>query len=493
MAFDPESRLQLTVSNKSGGLGDNFVTKIATIPNGKHFFGTYGGGLYQSKVDLRLHSRRLRDREPTPVQIDEEDESYLPKFPIPPKPLTLEQLNAMDKQIDKLYGERITPYATYLGEDWKTQGDWSGRIYREWAIACAAVSPHDTLLAFSRDDYDVRCTIGPHHPGHKDAIRLYYRGEDTNPKTLWNPIFGARRQAEWDDHGEVYPWHIDGPDIWYLLKIANKGTFKVSMYFVNPDGHGGNNRMRDYLIEFYPTTMIWEESRSRFDTEKNERVTYLDVTPEIGRNGEKLARKIPPLVRSRVRDFWGGVHVQFVVTGPHNYLVKIDRNYSFNTIMSSVAVDQMYGEPTIWVKKGFGIPKMQCAPYDPPPFPKSYSTKEAKKLYGLWDRLDKLYGFVRGIEYQRKLRIAIYQTTSALAAANPDDQSMNELAYAMKWRLNHWDEKQRKEWQEAMLKGLEKYYKLNQSVKRSVDDGREKDRKGIISDYLKNRKPILYD
>jgi hypothetical protein len=489
MAFDPESRLQLTVSNKSGGLGDNFVTKIATIPNGKHFFGTYGGGLYQSKVDLRLHSRRLRDREATPVQVDEADESYLPKFPTPPKPLTLDQLNAMESKLEQLQKPLPVPYASYFGEDWKTQGDWTGRIYREWAIACATESPFDDYFFHSNKYYDVKSSIGPNHPGQRDSIRLYNRGNNTNAKTLWNQLNGVRRQGEWDDHGEVYPWHIDGPDIWYLLEIKHKGTFRISMYFVNPDGHGGNNRMRDYLIEFYPTDMIWESSRSRYDTEKKERVTYFDLTPEIGRNGEKLARKIPPLVRSRVHDFWGGVHVQFVVTGPHNYLVKVDRNYSFNTIMSSVTVDQIFGEPTHHVKRKFGISDIPI-PYEPPLFPEFYRQKEGRQIYDNWKKLDHAFGFEDGIELQRINRILLYQSANAMSKENEKDKLLLRLSKTIKWRLNQWDDEQRKEWNETVQQAWKKLYDSNESIRKAADESKSGN---AIKNPRKDRIRILYD
>ncbi|MDR2345474.1 MAG: hypothetical protein LBE18_05355, partial [Planctomycetaceae bacterium] len=184
-----------------------------------------------------------------------------PKLPSPIKPLAIDELKSMQTKLEGLQTPLPKVYASYYGEDWKTQGDWTGRIYRESAIACAVQSPFDGFLTYSQDVYNIEGSIGPNHPGKKDTLRLYNRGNNNNPKTLWLSTNGVRRQAEWDDHGETYPWHLDGPDIWYLLEIKHKGTFRVSMYFVNPDGHSGPNRMRDYLIEFYPTDMKWESVR----------------------------------------------------------------------------------------------------------------------------------------------------------------------------------------------------------------------------------------
>jgi hypothetical protein len=53
------------------------------------------------------------------------------------------------------------------------------------------------------------------------------------------------------------PVPLDGPDMWYLLEIRNKGMFRIGMYFFNKDGHSGHNRLRDYLIEVYPSPRQW--------------------------------------------------------------------------------------------------------------------------------------------------------------------------------------------------------------------------------------------
>jgi hypothetical protein len=405
--------------------------------------------------------------------------AFYPPFPTSPKPLTLDEIKKMKVRINLVTREYLeTPYAAYLGEDWKTQGDWTGRIYREWAIACATQAPWDTIFFYPNRDYDVQCWIGPNHLNKWDALRHYNRGNNYNPKTLWNSVSGVRRQAEWDDHGEAYPWHIDGPDLWYWLKINHKGTFRISMYFVNPDGHDGANRMRDYLIEFYPTDMQWQHQR--FTTEPPgvpSKPVTIDMLPLIGIEGEKFARQNPPLARSRVRNFWGGVHVQFIVTGPHNYFVKIDRNYSFNTIMSSVTIDQVSGEPTEAVRDNYGIPYLPV-PYPPPEFPKNANEQNNyTRLFNInWSMLDVSYGFKDGIKIQRKNRIMLYQTALAMVKKNKEGENSiihNKywLQYerAMKWNLNLWDEEQRKEWKETMRQGWNKLYNTNEWIRNGAD------------------------
>jgi hypothetical protein len=468
MAVDPETQQILTVNNKQGGLSDNFVTKILPMRDGRHFFGTYGGGVMRSQVDLTLHKRKLR-----PLDMYEVAKEDYEKLPATAKILTLDQLEKMERKLGNQTGSPNlpTPYATYWGEDWKTQGDWTGRIYHEWAISCATQSPANTVLFHSNFNYNVKGSIGPNHPRHKDTLRLYNRGNDNNPKTLWISYSGVRRQAEWDDHGEVYPWHIDGPDIWYLLEIKHKGTFRISMYFVNPDGHSGANRMRDYLIEFYPTDMKWVPQRATTESPGvPSKIIGVDMIPLIGRNGEKLTRQMPPLARSRVRDFWGGVHAQFIVTGQQNYLVKVDRNYSFNTIMSSVAIAQVYGEPTDDVKKKYGIPYMPV-PYEAPPYPKNTGEQDqyTKFVFTNWKYADLMYSFQGGIELQRKSRILIYQTAYAIVKNNKGNKFWSEFERAMKWELNIWNDEQRKEWNETMQRGWEKLYKSNSGIRRAAD------------------------
>jgi hypothetical protein len=447
----------------------------------------------RSSVDLRLQDRNL-----TPI--NENSVGYITKFistislpfPTSPKPLTLDELKAMGKKLDEQMSvqQLPVPYVTYFGEDWKTQGDWTGRIYRECAIACAVQSPFNSFFTHHTRTYRIDGSIGPNHPRRKDTLRLYSRGNNNNPKTLWLQTTGTRRQAEWDDHGEVYSWNVDGPDIWYLLEIKHKGTFRISMYFVNPDGHGGANRMRDYLIEFYPTDMKW--IRQRFTTEAPgvpSKPIGIDMTPLVGRNGEKLTRKMPPLARSRVRNFWGGVHVQFIATGQQSYLVKIDRNYSFNTIMSSITIDQVYGEPSEDTKNNLGIPYLGV-PYDPPLFPEYYRQEEARLIYENWKKLELLYGFRGGIELQRRDRIILYQTATAMSKAKPKDKLLSRLAYAIKWRLNQWDDEQRKEWNDTMQRGWKKIYDTYEGFRRAADESRD----GTApKDPFKNRVRVLYD
>ena len=129
-----------------------------------------------------------------------------------------------------------------------------------------------------------------------------------------------RRQAEVDDNGEQYPLTKEGPDIYATVCIP-KGTYYLSFYNHNKDGHDRQNRMRDYrysVRRHSPALPISDVSR--FDSR-------------------------PELAVSRQRDFWGGVYKRFLVRGPQELTIKIAKNNSFNTILAGIFLDLVDEEP----------------------------------------------------------------------------------------------------------------------------------------------------
>jgi hypothetical protein len=350
------------------------------------------------------------------------------------------------------------PYAAYYGEDWKTKGDWLGRTTKNWAIMCAGVSPLDREILMCKDYYRVESFIGP-NATPDDTIRRWCHWIKTdNPNSLWDPLNGYRRQAEWDDHGEAYPMSKDGPDMWYLLEIRNKGMFRIGMYFFNKDGHQGHNRLRDYLIEVYPSPRTWTVKDFYEDWKKH------------SLEAEKTAWLQPPLMRTRMHDFWGGVYKQVLVTGPGNYYVKIDRNYSFNTILSAVIVERLHGEPTH--EEVIGIPFVSPYlpdgnPYKrPPKLPKNYETEEGWRIGRFWKTLDDAYCYKGGIDLQRKNRIMVYQLAMSQSDSNAE---IAQTAKVFQRQLNQWDERQHKEWREAMDSAFKTLYNSSESLRKSIE------------------------
>ncbi|MDR2409660.1 MAG: hypothetical protein LBE13_16330, partial [Bacteroidales bacterium] len=387
---------------------------------------------------------------------------------------TIDELKLMQTKLENLRTPLPKVYASYYGEDWKTQGDWVGRTFRDWAVLCAVNPPFDLPIYYTDEFYSVHEFIGPNHPDKTDVIRRWvHKIKTEDQRTLYNPWFGYRCQAEWDDHGEAYSLTIDGPDLWYILRIRNKGTFKVGMYFFNKDGHNGPNRLRDYTIEIYTAPLSWKIS---------ELPTYnLKDWQKYSEISELQTHKNKPLLKSRVNNFWGGVHKQFTVTGQGFYLVKIDRNYSFNTIISSVSIDRLNGNPT-WHEE-MGIPRLAQIPYNPPTLPQFYETGEGWQIDLLLSSLKEKYGNLNGIECQHKIKIALLHFVQSMIPDKyknkkddqdsfDDEYNNNEfilLRNFLEWKLNLWNDKQRKEWRGVMRIAHEKLLRETPDLQKIID------------------------
>jgi len=435
MAIDPKTGRRGTGDRASMGMADNYVSAILPMADDMPLIGLYIGGVIKPKSELKLKTAGKPKAGRTVYSVAKKEFAPLPS---PIKPPTIDELKAMQAKLEKLNKPLPKTYAAYYGEDWKTQGDWVGRTFRDWAVLCAVTAPFDHPVYFTTEFYSVHEFIGPNYREKNDTIRRWIHWIKTdNPKTLYDPWYGYRRQAEWDDHGEVYPLTMDGPDLWYMLRIRNAGAFRIGMYFFNKDGHAGHNRLRDYMLEIYPA--LPDEKMEEWPQYKFSDWQKYSVL------AESLVRNSAPLAKSRMHDFWGGVHKQFVVTGSGYYFVKVKRNYSFNTILSSVSVDRLDGEPTR--DERYGIP-LQCEiPYEAPPLPKSYSSGTGMRVGLLWRTLNDKYGTKDNIQLQRLMRLAVYQ---AAREFGQDDAEIAELARSLKWRLNLWDDTQRQEWHQAM-------------------------------------------
>jgi hypothetical protein len=135
--------------------------------------------------------------------------------------------------------------------------------------------------------------------------------------TTWDVY---RRQSEMDDHGEEYLMTLDGPHIYFTLRVP-EGLFYLSLYDTNKDGHSGNNRWRDYRLSVRPHAV----------GQPLNDITGFEQQPE--------------LARARIRDFWGGVYKRFLVRGPREITIEVNRNYSYNTILAGVFLDLVDEQP----------------------------------------------------------------------------------------------------------------------------------------------------
>ncbi|MDR2171203.1 MAG: hypothetical protein LBP59_13750, partial [Planctomycetaceae bacterium] len=153
--------------------------------------------------------------------------------------------------------------------------------------------------------------------------------------------------------------------------------------------------------------------------------------------------KRPPLARTRVNNFWGGVHKSFEVAGEGKYFVRVANNFCFCTILSSVCIDKLQGDSTINDK--FELSLQLNVPYQPPQFPESISHPAAYQAKKLWDMFDNRYDRLGVVVIERDYRLRSIQT-----AANLPDNISKQLAQAMCWRLNLLDDQQRQTWNNAL-------------------------------------------
>ncbi|MDR1923340.1 MAG: hypothetical protein LBQ66_03105, partial [Planctomycetaceae bacterium] len=470
---DPVSGRRWFGTQKESGLTDNFVTKIAILEDGNFLVGTYGGGVVKSTKPFNLTIRQPKKSDdlqrPNIVAQNEETRRDLP---IEIKPPTIEDLKWMQKKLATLTKPLPKTHASYYGEDWKTQGDGLGRAFYNWAIMCACVSPLDREIRFFSHYYTANSFIGP-NATPDDTIRRWVHWKKTdNPKVLWDPLNGYRRQSEWDDHGEAYPMSKDGPDVWYLLEVKHQGAFKLGMYFFNKDGHDGNNRWRDYVIEIYPAKAAWKGNP--YDTWK-----------QYSKEAEQVARTTPPLEKCRVRDFWGGVYKQFNLTGGF-YYVKIRRNYSFNTIISAVTMDRLKGQLTHgeWCGIPFVsdmLPDESRYKYFPKRLPTDSDKIEDWHTIRFLRTLDRVYDKSGGMAVQRKWRIDTYRFAKARARTT-NNEKMAKIAEYLEWTLNQWDDKQKKEWRDTMEAAFKKYYDTSPTLWKTIEE-----QKNGVPEFIRDR------
>ena len=361
----------------------------------------------------------------------------LPPFPEPAPAPTIAELQALTARVSALSSPMGPGKGSLIGEDWETAGDWIGRYGRRYAVLCATRSPLNHLIE-TDDRFNVSGATGV-TTGAPEYVRRWIQWIQTDdPRVLYNPVLGYRREAEWDDHGEVRPLTIQGPDLWVSVKVP-AGAWRLSLYFMNKDGHDGMNRVRDYVVEL----RLQEPGKA--------------IRDAYGAG----ATAMPVLAHTRVLNFWGGVYKQFAVTGPGNFYVKVDRNYSLNAILVAVMLDAL---PTsVDLANPAPLPWM-CGIHYPPidpstivPFlsgdarmhprrrPNPFDQVRDKPLAAaailLWNALDAAQPQDSGLD--REARILALR--AGTAAGLPD-----VTLAAWRWMAGTWTADDRRQFQDAM-------------------------------------------
>ena len=305
-----------------------YLTCFASLPGqGKLVAGSYGDGLLTVASTVSPPASTPNPR-PTPT------------FPTGAAVLTIDELNKLAANP----GTSDPPLISYLGEDWATQGDWVGRYGRDLAVLCGAGGASDHY-GNPPTAFKLTASIGPQtKPG--DSLRGWIAANTTtDPRALFDPLIHARCLSEYDDHGEAYPRIQDGPNIELTLTVPT-GTSVVSLYFLNNDGHGGEDRFRDFIVEMQPK-------------DDAEHVAF-----------------------ARVAEFWGGVYKRFYVAKPGTYLIRVLRNYSVNTILSGVFVDRIDDEGL--KRRPQPLPGMYNIIYQPSAPPAPVTDANTLSLMKLW-------------------------------------------------------------------------------------------------------------
>jgi len=322
LVFDPATGGRFQGSPEAIGLSDGYIVALLTMPDGKHLVGGYSTGLRRLAKPLASIPRAAGPRD-VPKAPKEKELSRA--FPAPARAPSVAELNALLASIPQ---QPSRTSVLSLEDDWRTQGAWTDSYARFAGALCAmGGGGNDFICGQFAAHFEWKAWIGRNHPQPDDVIRRWVHWKTTtNPRSLQNPFQGGRKQSEWDDHGEAYPLTLDGPHVYSTIKVP-RGDFVLSLYFFNKDGHSEMNRIRDYLVEVKPTPLS-PDRFSRLGIGGAEEEAFF----ESQREG----------ARARVQDFWGGVYKRFYISAPSQpttYTIRVSRNHSFNTILSSIFVD----------------------------------------------------------------------------------------------------------------------------------------------------------
>jgi hypothetical protein len=214
-----------------------------------------------------------------------------------------------------------------LSDDFATQGNWINHYGMYASLGCAQNGHYDFLTGYRGAWFSCRSYIGRNNRDNDVLRRWVDTVQSDEGRVLQYLQRGGRKQASWDDHGEVYPSSWMGPDIYCSMKLP-KGKYIISLYFVNYRGHWDDfpYAQRDFGVECRYTPM----------TDKDYR-----LLEKSGGAGETAFSSAPLVARSRAEYFWGGVYKRFYVNvgNPGIVTVKVNRNYSLNATLSGVLVD----------------------------------------------------------------------------------------------------------------------------------------------------------
>lgn len=372
-AFDTKTneRVVASANEKEVANADDWVCAILPLPDAPPLLARYGSGVAQLKSFAPTVAKAAVAPAAVATANSPDMSTHGAAFPSPAAPPTTEELEDWTKKVGSLKKFLPVGAALYLGDDWRTHGDWIGRYGRQRAVLCAISAPFNRVFSSDIRLYpDIIGQIGPHH-SDDDSLRHWLQSEDA--RVLYDPMIGHRREAEWDDHAEAYANTFEGPDLWISIGVPS-GAHRVSCYFFNKDGHEGANRLRDYGVELRAVREAlppWPETP---EAGPDFAARFKQVFADYWAKRYQIVARADaetPLAQARVRDFWGGAYKSFLVRGPSKYWIKVAKNNSFNTILQAVFIDRL-ADSTSWDGKAMGLMGgVRINPPDPdaPPAP----------------------------------------------------------------------------------------------------------------------------
>ena len=340
-----------------------------------------------------------------------------------------------------------TPRAGFIGDDWITGGDWIGRYGTRLAFLGAMTAPLDHRVVNDLS-YTVEGRIGPHpyqdgkSYAEQNLRHWTHRERWDDPRVLYNPLIGYRRQADVDDNGEEYPLFYEGPDVWMGVRVP-PGVHRCALYFFNKDGQQLFNRLRDFEIE-------------------------------VKRGHEDLLQSEaePALARARVRDFWGGVYKVFTLDGGAtggDYFFWIRKDTSFDTILQGVFLDKLSGPPTQWEERRdvflgqtrFEAPTSEQRRVLEAVALTATKDKDATLLEAaldVWQALDDASDRRDFEAWQSMGRVQAYRAALAACGQHPSGQA---LLRSWRWTLPLWPAEDRDQFDKAMKMGWDSFKAIN--------------------------------
>ena len=400
-----------------------YVTALVPLPDGTLLGGTYGGG-----VALLQRGKGTWNRE------DIKEEEY-PAFPRQAAPLPLPEITSRIQALKDGLKKTKNSLCFFNNEDWETRGNWCERYGRDYALLCAINAPFDVLYNLN-SHIIISGEMGWQH-GENDSLRRWVHWVDVPKKkdVLFCPTICNRIEGEWDDHGEVYPPSMDGPDVWAKI-ILPKGRFQVSLYFFNPNGREKATASRDYLVE------IRHEPAIVFTT-PDKLLQKLDIYYTTKKELLRIRNNVP-VARTRVRHFAsGGVYKNFIMEGDGVYYIKVCRNNSFNTILNGIFVTQLEEQ---YREKKLGTHYLEYASVFPRK--RDISPEQDSPAIAAYRSLEGLFREdIRSNRDSSLDRTALHLYRHHLAENSPSP----DLLYNLRWDLKIWDKQEQEAFDQTML------------------------------------------